>query len=104
VRRPRMVISVAVALVALVAIVVGGIALGGGGDEDDNAPATPRASETPFGGGAPPPGATGSGEPVVDCMADQGFDIQSPADIDTPEEEQALQTCLESVHSGGGSP
>jgi hypothetical protein len=101
VRVPRAVIAVAVALVALVAIVVVGIALAGGGDEETTTSSAP--SEAPSGGAAPP-GATGSGEPVVNCMADQGFDIQSPADIDTPEEKQALQTCLESVHSGGGSP
>lgn len=93
----------AIVIVVALALLVG--ACGGGDDEVDNPPATPPASETPFGGGgATPPGATGQLPPeFIECMADQGFDIESPDEVHSAPQ-QALQACFGSLHSGGGTP
>jgi hypothetical protein len=90
-----MVIPIAVALVLAVA--------GCGSGDGDDPPSTPATSAGPLGRGtAPPPGASGSGEPVVDCMAQKGFKVDSPDDIQTPEAQQALSECLQVIHGGGG--
>jgi hypothetical protein len=96
-KRPRALIAVAL-LVALVAIVVGGIALaGGGGDEETTT--SPAPSEAPSAGAAPSPGALPP--EFVECMADRGFDIESSADIHSAPP-QVLQECF--GHSGGVGP
>jgi hypothetical protein len=85
-----------VALVVIIAIVVVGIALAGGGSDDEPATTSPAPSEAPSGGTtAPTPG--GLPPEFLRCMADQGFDVQSFADIHSVPR-QALQACLGSLH------
>jgi hypothetical protein len=94
VKRPRTVISIAL-LVALVAIVVGGIALAGGGDEETT---TSPPAEAPSAGTAPPSVSALPPE-FVECMEDQGIDAESiPDQIHSPEGD----ACFESLHGGGG--
>jgi hypothetical protein len=35
-------------------------------------------------------------------MAQKGFKVDSPDDIQTPEAQQALSECLQVIHGGGG--
>jgi hypothetical protein len=80
------VISVALALAALILILAG---CGGGGEERPTSPAPPNASST-----LPPA--------FVECMADRGFEIESPADIHSAPP-QVLQACFGALHQGGGN-
>jgi hypothetical protein len=92
VRRPRAVIAVALALIA---IIVGGIALAGGDGEDTS---TNPASNESTTGNASPPRALGALPPeFVECMAEQGFDIDSVAEMHSVPP-QALQACVGSLH------
>jgi hypothetical protein len=101
-RRPPAVVAVPLALVVLVAIVLGGIAVAGGDDETvnpparDGVPAPTEATPTPSDPSALPP-------QFVRCMADQGFEVNSPDDIHVAPP-QVLQTCFGSLHQGGGTP
>lgn len=90
-----------------------GIALvlsGCGGDDKKTttSPATTRpapsdAVEAPNEGDAPA-GAAGQLPPeFVRCMADQGYEIESPAEFHSAPPE-VLQTCFGSLHGGGGGP
>jgi hypothetical protein len=90
----------AIAIVLALALLVGGC--GGGDGKDDNTTATPPASETPFGGqGTAPQSDPGQLPPeFVECMVDQGFDIESSADIHSAPP-QVLQACFGSLHGGG---
>jgi hypothetical protein len=90
VRRLRAVIALPVALVALAAC--------GGGDDEAATPSPAPTSES-----AAPPNASGLPPEFVQCMTDQGFDIQSPDDIHTAPQ-QVLQSCFGSLHQGGGAP
>jgi hypothetical protein len=95
VRRSLAVIAVVVlALVALALI----LAAYGGGDGEE-APTSPVPRD-----GAAPPAAPGSLPPeFVKCMADQGFKIESPADIHAAPS-QVLQACFGALHQGGTGP
>jgi hypothetical protein len=97
--RRLVLLSLVIPLAAL-----GGLAATGCGGADDNDPApTPNTSASPYGGGVgPPPGGGGSGDPVISCMAQKGFKVSGPADITTPEAQQALAECLQGIHGGGG--
>jgi hypothetical protein len=97
VRRSRAVISVALALVALALM----LAACGGGDEEETT-TSPAPSEAPSEGATPPsPGALPP--ELVECYADKGFDIESPADIHSAPP-QVVEACFESLHRGGGAP
>jgi hypothetical protein len=98
-RRPGTVISVALALVALVAIVVGGIALAGGGD--DEATTSPPA-ETPSGSASPSQGALPP--QITECLADQGFDLESPDELHSAVPQDVINECFNALHQGGGAP
>lgn len=77
---------VALALVALAVIVA---AYGGG--EGEEAPTRTA-----------PPSAPGSLPPeFVKCMADRGYEVESPADIHAAPQ-QVLQACFEALHQGDG--
>lgn len=90
----------AIAILVALALLVGAC---GGDDEDDTPTAAPPASEAPLGGGATPP-STGQLPPAfIDCMADQGYEIESSDDIHSAPQ-QVLQACFGSLHSGGGTP
>jgi hypothetical protein len=92
VRRPGTVIAAALALIA---IVVGGIALARGDGEDTSTSPAPKGSTS---GNASPPSAPGALPPeFVECMAEQGFDIDSVAEMHSVPP-QALQACLGSLH------
>ncbi|HEX6577261.1 MAG TPA: hypothetical protein VF082_02760 [Jiangellaceae bacterium] len=62
-----------------------------GGDDDD----TPSGTTTPPSPGALPPG-------LLECFADEGFDIESQDDIHTAPP-QVVETCFNELHRGGGS-
>jgi hypothetical protein len=99
-RRPLAVISVAVVLVALVVIVAVALAAGGGDDKEATTTPVPRGEAR--GESPPPPNAPGAlPREFVQCMADQGFGIESPADIHSAPP-QVLQQCFGALHQGGG--
>jgi hypothetical protein len=96
VRRARAAIAVALALVALALIFA---ACGGDEEETTTNPAPPEApseAATPPSAGALPP-------ELVECFADQGFDVESPAEIHSAPQ-QVVQECFGALHQGGGAP
>jgi hypothetical protein len=100
VRRPRAVIALALGLAALALM----LAACGGGDDDatTTTPAPADGVEAPSEGAAPP--STGALPPViVECYAEKGFDIESPADIHSAPPE-VVQECFGTLHQGGGVP
>jgi hypothetical protein len=100
-RRPRALISGALALVVIVVIVLVGIAAAGGGDEETTT--RPAPSKAPSGDATP---ATPAGLPpqFLECLADQGIEVDpSGADLHSLPP-QALQACFGSLHGGGGAP
>jgi hypothetical protein len=98
-KRPPVAISVAL-LVALLAIIVGGIALAGGGDDDTTTSPTP--SEAPSGGAAPSAGALPP--QITECLADQGFDLESPDELHSAVPQDVIEECFNALHQGGGAP
>ena len=97
-RRPIAVIVAVVALALLTA------ACSGGDDGDDNPPASPPASAAPpRDGGAAPPSAGQLPPEFMQCMADQGFPIESPDDVHSAPQ-AILQACFGAFHGGGGGP
>jgi len=94
VRRPRAVIAVALALVALALI----LAACGGGDGEETTTGPP--SQAPSGSTTPSPGALPPG--IAECLADQGFEIE-PAELHSVPP-QVLQACFQALHQGGGVP
>jgi hypothetical protein len=97
VRRPRAVIAVALALVALALILAAC-----GGDDDEEATTSPAPSEAPSGGAEPPsPGALPP--ELVKCYAKRGYKIESPGDIHSAPP-RVVQECFRALHQGGGSP
>jgi hypothetical protein len=93
-------VVIGMALVAIVATVAAGIALTGGDDEARTT--NPSSSEAPSGEPAPP---TPGGLPpeFVACMAEQGFEIESQADVHSAPP-QVLQACFGSFHGRGAAP
>jgi hypothetical protein len=98
--RPRAVSWVALALVTLVAIVVGGIALAGSGDEESTTTSPP--AEAPSGSAIPSQGALPPG--ITECLADQGFDLESPDDLHSAVPQKVIDECFNALHQGGGAP
>lgn len=97
-RRPFAVIAVALALIA---IVVGIVALVGGDGEDTTTSPASRQTTTD---NPTPQNAPGTLPPeFVDCMADQGYEVVSSDDIHSAPI-QVLQQCFASLHGGGGAP
>jgi hypothetical protein len=90
-------------LVIPLAVLSGVAATGCGGGDDDDPASTPTTSASPYGGVAPPAGLSGSGDPVISCMAQKGFKVSGPSDVTTPEAQQALSECLQGIHGGGGA-
>lgn len=71
-------------------------------EEATTSPAPPDGVEAPN-EGATTPSAPGALPPeFVRCMADQGFDVESSADIHSAPP-RVLQACFGSLHSGGAS-
>ncbi|MGH2945379.1 MAG: hypothetical protein ACRDPC_03815 [Solirubrobacteraceae bacterium] len=91
------------ALVVLVAIVLAGIAVAGGDNQTTTNPAPRDGVEAPT-ETTPSPDDPGSLPPeFVRCMADQGFEVDSPDDIHAAPP-QVLQTCFATLHQGGATP
>jgi hypothetical protein len=99
-KRPRAVILLALALVAVALMLA---ACGGDGEaEGEDATATPAASEAPSESPSPS-NAPGSLPPeFLTCVADRGYEIQSPNEIHSIPPE-VLQACFGSLHGGGGT-
>ena len=98
-RRPATAIALALALVAVAVA----LAAGGGGDDEEKK-ATPPPSEAPLdggGGGGAPPTESGQLPPeFLECMADKGYRIESPAEMHSAPPE-VLQECFGALHQGG---
>jgi hypothetical protein len=92
--RPRRVaLALALALVALAFTLA---ACGGGDDEETTT--TPAPSVEAPSGGAVPPSDLGALPPgFVECMAQQGYEIESSADIHSAPPE-VLQACFGASH------
>ena len=109
--RPKAMLSAAVALVVLVAIVVGGLAIAGDSGDDEGTSGTtptttPAPSEAPDGSSAQP-GLGGFPPQFIQCLTDRGVDIEG----EDPQElfhggavpPQVLNACFGALH-GGGAP
>ena len=99
--RRRPFISTRVTLAAL-AVLIGACA---GDDEgDDKPPATPPPAQAPPGGdGAPRPSASQLPPEFIECMAAEGYEFESSADVHSAPP-QVLQKCFGSLHGSGGAP
>jgi len=92
VTRFRTLIALALALVALALL----LAACGGGDDDEETTTTTPAAEAPSPSAAPPSvGALPPG--FVECMAEQGYEIESPTEIHSAPPD-VLQACFGSAH------
>lgn len=89
-RRPPALIPVALALVVLTLI----LAACGSDDEETTTTRAPSAAPSRS---ATPPNLGALPEEFVDCMAEEGFEVQSPADIHSAPP-QVLQACFGSIH------
>jgi hypothetical protein len=77
-----------------------GLALSSCSGDDEGAsttPTRPNEVETPSGGAAPPSGPGQLPPEVLECMAEQGFEVRSSADIHSAPP-QVLQACFGSIH------
>jgi hypothetical protein len=98
-KRPRAVIALALAAVVLALV----LASCGGEDDEETTTTTPAASGAPSGGAAPPtlealpPG-------FVECLADQGVDIESVTDVSAVVHSPEGDRCFDALHQGGGAP
>jgi hypothetical protein len=96
VRPLRAIIAIGLSLVALTVMLAAC-----GGDDDGEANPSPPPSEAPS--ETTTPSAPGGLPPeLVECYADKGYDIQSPADIHSAPPE-VVQECFQALH-GGGAP
>jgi len=109
VSRPKAVVSVAVALVVLVAIVVGGLAIAGDSGDDEGTRGTPSTTPAPSDapdGSTAPPGLGAFPPEFIQCLKDRGVDIEGK----DPQElfhggavpPEVLNTCFGALHGGGG--
>lgn len=95
--RPRAVTAVAAVLTALTLAACNG-------DDEKKATTSPAPPVEAPGGGATPPGDPGQlPAEFKECMAKQGYDVKSSADIHSAPPE-VLQTCFGALHEGGGAP
>jgi hypothetical protein len=97
VRRLRAVIAIGLALLTLALMLAAC-----GGDDDGEGDRSPAPSTTPSESTTPP---TPGGLPpeLVECYADKGYDVESPADIHSAPPE-VVQECFQALHGGGGAP
>jgi hypothetical protein len=99
VRRVQALIPIALALAALTLMLA---ACGGGDDGNGERNTDPAPSDAPS-ERATPPGPGGLPPALVQCYADKGYDIRSPADIHSAPP-QVVQECFGVLHQGGGAP
>ena len=74
----------------------------GGGDDDEETTTTPPATAAPS-GGATAPSPSALPPQLLQCFADEGYEITSPAEIHSAPPE-VVQKCFSSLHGGGGAP
>jgi hypothetical protein len=105
----RTVMSVAMALVGLIAIVVVGIAVAGSGGDDGESSTRPAPAAAPSDGAAPPDVASQLPPGIAECLADQGVEIPEGATLNEifhggalPAD--AVNRCFQRLHQGGGAP
>lgn len=91
-------------LATIGALVIGLVLSSCGGDEKDSTtkPSPAPPAEAPSGDAAPSDPSALPPE-FVKCMADQGFEIKSSADIHSAPQ-QVLQACFGSLHQAGAAP
>jgi hypothetical protein len=91
--RPRALIAVAFALVALA------LTFAACGGDDEKATTNPAPSEPPS-KGTTSPGTGGLPPQLVKCYADKGYEVDSPTDIHSAPP-QVVQECFAALHQGG---
>ena len=99
-RRSWAVIGLALAMVVLALMLA---ACGGGDDDDTTTGAAPSASPS---AGATPPSLSSFPPEFIDCLADQGIDVES---LDGESLSDAIhspegQACFDVLHQGGATP
>jgi hypothetical protein len=92
-RRRGAVLAVALALVAPSAC---------SDDDDGDASTSPAAREAPNESAAPP-SSGGLPPELLECFAENGFELQSPAEIHSAPPE-LVQECFSALHQGGAAP
>jgi pyruvate/2-oxoglutarate dehydrogenase complex dihydrolipoamide acyltransferase (E2) component len=110
-RDRRTAISFVLAVVAVIATVVAGIALAQGGGGEEGTTTVPSAAQAPSAGAVPPaaapPAASSPSDALppemVECLADQGIDVEGvPVNEvfhgDNAVPTQVLNQCFESVY------
>jgi hypothetical protein len=80
-----------------------GPATGGPGLHGPGPGEAPTETPEPSEGGTSPGVPSSLPQEFFECVADQGFDIESEADIDSVPP-QVLQACFGALHGGGGVP
>lgn len=95
--RRRAITAVAAALIALT------LATCDGDDEEKATPSPPPPAKAPGAPATPPNDPSQLPAEFKECMAKQGYDVKSPADIHSAPP-QVLQQCFGSLHEGGGAP
>jgi hypothetical protein len=105
----RTAILVAMALVAVIAMVVVGIAVAGGGGDDGESSTSAAPAAAPSDAAAPPGVASQLPPGFAECLADQGVAIPEGAGLNevfhggaVPPE--VLNQCFQRLHQGGGTP
>ena len=93
-RPPRLLIAIALAIVALALA-----ACGGGDDDEQTTPAPPEAPS----GSATPPNAGALPPELLQCFADEGYEIESPTEIHSAPQ-SVVQKCFGSLHQSSGGP
>jgi hypothetical protein len=86
-----------------VALVVLALVLGAclGSDDEEPTPSPPPAESR--NGDAAPPSPSGVPPELLECFADRGYDLKSPAEIHSAPP-QVVQECFGLLHQGGGQP
>lgn len=90
-----MIIALALALVSLALLV----AACGGGDDEQTTTTSPAPSAAPS--GAPPGLSVGALPPAfVECMADQGIDLEAEPDLNAAIHSPEGNRCFNTLHGG----
>ncbi|MBA3263513.1 MAG: hypothetical protein H0T69_13790 [Thermoleophilaceae bacterium] len=86
-------------LVTIGALVIGLVLSSCSGEDEDTTtnPAPSGGAEAPSEGAAPPTDPSALPPEFVKCMAEQGFEVKSSADIHSAPQ-QVLQACFGSIH------
>ena len=90
-------------LVTIGAVVVGLVLPSCGGDDEDATTSPTPPVDAPSGSAMPPSDPGALPPEFVQCMAEQGYEIKSPAEIHSAPQ-QVLQACFGSLHQGCGGP